>query len=423
MASDVSRVGRRQFILGLGAGFALGGGGVAALRTLRPGRPAGPEISDATSAPSTIDPNTIRRRGVGFRGSDPRRVSPGFTLFAPMTGGGTVYLIDIQGNVTHTWTLPYQPGLYGYLTDKGTLFYNGQIPNDTFIGKTPFMGGAAMEVDWNGRVLWEMKQPDHHHDGRLLSNGNVLLLCSAALPADFAKRVRGGLAGSEQNGGTINSDYLVERTTDGKTVWEWRAWEHMEPEAYPITSPSDARTEWTHGNGFAELPGGDILLSFRNISTLVRINRKTGAIEWKVGAPPLSGQHAPVPLANGNILLFDNGPFRADTGVQPFSRALEIDPRTKDIVWKYQDGISPGSQHFFFSSRISNAQRLPNGNTLINEGLDGRFFEVTSDGEIVWEYVNPLFGPASAVPKGQTNNVFRVYRYTADEIAAAQKLV
>ena len=197
----------------------------------------------------------------------------------------------------------------------------------------------------------------------------------------------------------------------------------MEPEAYPLTSPSDSRTEWTHGNGFAELPGGDILLSFRNISTLVRINRKTGAIEWKVGAPPLSGQHAPVPLPNGNILLFDNGPFRADTGVQPFSRVLEIDPHTKDIVWKYQDGISPGSQHFFFSSRISNAQRLPNGNTLINDGLYGRFFEVTADGDVVWEYVNPHFGPASAVPKGQTNNVFRVYRYTADEIAAAQKIV
>jgi len=334
-----------------------------------------------------------------------------------------VYLIDIQGNVTHTWTLPYPPGLYGYLTDKGTLFYNGQIPNDTFIGKTPFMGGAAMEVDWNGKILWELQQPDHHHDGGLLRNGNVLLLCSAALPADIAKRVKGGLAGSEQAGGTINSDYLVEKTTDGKTVWEWRAWEHMEPEAYPLTSPSDARTEWTHGNGFAELPDGDILLSFRNISTVVRINRKTGAIEWTLGAPPLSGQHAPVPLPNGNILLFDNGPFRADTGVQPFSRALEIDPKTKNIVWKYQDGISPGSQHFFFSSRISNAQRLANGNTLINDGLYGRFFEVTADGDVVWEYVNPYFGPASAVPKGQTNNVFRVHRYTADEIAAAQKIV
>ena len=57
------------------------------------------------------------------------------------------------------------------------------------------------------------------------------------------------------------------------------------------------------------------------------------------------------------------------------------------------------SNHVFFSGRISNAQRLPNGNTRINEGLYGWFFEVTANGE-VWEYVNPFFGPAT-VPDAQ----------------------
>lgn len=411
-------VGRRQFLSGLGIGLAAGGMGATSVGRLMAG---GQSATRGAVGPTSIEPNTIRRRGVGFRGYDPARVSPGFTLFAPATGSGAVYLIDIQGNVVHTWNMPYQPGLYGYLTDTGTLFYNGQIRNDSFIGQTPFMGGAVMEADWNGKILWELKQPDHHHDGRLLRNGNVLLLCSAPLPATVARRVRGGLAGSEQPGGVINSDYLLERTTDGRIIWEWRAWEHMEPEDYPITSPSDSRTEWTHGNGIAELPDGDILLSFRQISTLVRVNRRTGNIDWKLGAPALSGQHAPVPLPNGNILLFDNGPFRVDTGAQPFSRALEINPATKQIVWTYQDGINPGSRHFFFSSRVSNAERLPNGNTLINEGLYGRFFEVTPGGDVVWEYVNPNFGPATTVPKGQSNNVFRAYRYTPERITAAQK--
>jgi hypothetical protein len=142
------------------------------------------------------------------------------------------------------------------------------------------------------------------------------------------------------------------------------------------------------------------------------INRRTGEIYWKLGAPPLSGQHAPYILANGHLLLFDNGPHRLDESL-PFSRVLEIDPATKNIVWKFQEPIPSN----FFSPRISNAQRLPNGNTLINEGSFGRFFEVTADGDIVWEYVNPYFaGP----PKTQTNQVFRVYRYTAEEIARAQ---
>ena len=400
-------------MLGLGAGIVVGGSGVVAYDRLMP-------TVKAKRESLSIDPNTIRRRGVGFRGYDPSRTSPGFTLFAPMSGSGLVYLIDIQGNIVHTWKMPYRPGLYGYLTENGTLFYNGKIPNDTFIGKTPFMGGVVMEADWNGNILWKIEQPDHHHDGRLLRNGNVLLLCSTQLPMNVAKRVRGGLAGSEQDGGKINGDYLMETTKDGKKVWQWRAWEHMDPEAYPITSPSDDRSEWTHANGIAELPNADILLSFRNISTLVRINRRSGNIDWSFGAPPLSGQHAPTPLPNGNILLFDNGPFRADTGNQPFSRVLEVDPHTKQIVWKYQDGTGPNSSAFFFSSRISNAQRLPNGNTLINEGVYGRFFEVTRDGDVVWEYVNPNFGPPDVAPKGQTNSVFRAYRYSADEIAAAR---
>lgn len=419
MAPDQVVVSRRQFIRSLGAGVILGSGSLGAADYLARSDSLVPP--GAAQMLATIDPNTIRRRGVGFRGYDAHRVFQGSTLFTPMTGGGAVYLIDTQGQVTHTWKLPYPPGLYGYLTDRGTLFYNGQIRNDSFIGGSPFMGGAAMEVDWSGKVLWEIKQPDHHHDGRLLRNGNVILLCSAELPPTIAKRVKGGLPGSEQQGGKMNGDYLVERTTGGKTVWEWRAWEHMEPDQYIITSPSDNRQEWTHGNGLAELPDGNILLSFRNISTLVRVNRKSGNIDWKLGAPPLSGQHAPTPLPNGNILLFDNGPFRADAGVMPYSRVLEINPTTNQIVWKYQDGVSQGSNSFFFSSRISNAQRLPNGNTLINEGVYGRLFEVTADGDVVWEYVNPHFGPASTPPKGQTNNVFRAYRYSDDEIATARR--
>ena len=71
------------------------------------------------------------------------------------------------------------------------------------------------------------------------------------------------------------------------------------------------------------------------------------------------------------------------------------------------------------SPRISNAQRLPNGNTLINERWFGRFFEVTPEGAVVWEYINPYFG-GSTRPQEQTNQVFRAYRYTAAEIARAE---
>lgn len=362
---------------------------------------------------SGVEQIKAKRAGTGLRALDPERAWPGATLFAPQSCGGQVYLIDLGGHVIHTWGMPYPPGNYGYLTDRGTLFYNGKIIEDStrFISRQPWKGGAVLEVDWGGRVLWEARHPDHHHDGIALRNGNVLLLCLAQLPPDLVPRVQGGMAGTERNG-EMYADYLVEMTTDGHVVWEWRSWEHLDPETDRITAIQERREEWTHGNGLAELGNGDIVVSFRTISTVIIIDRVSGKIIWQLGAPPLCGQHAPAPLPNGNLLLFDNGPHRLDHPM-PFSRVIEIELATKRIVWKYQET----REYEFFSPRISNAQRLPNGNTLICEGDFGRLFEVTPDGELVWEFVNPYFGQG---PGGENNRVFRAYRYSEEEIARAK---
>jgi hypothetical protein len=373
-------------------------------------------ITSHLQALMSIEPNTIKRRGTGFRGYDPQRASSGSTLFAPTSGNAT-YLVDLLGNVENTWQLPY-PSRYGYLTQRGTLFYVGSLASGRYAGHAPVpVGGVVLEANWNGNVLWELRNPDQHHDARLLTNGNVLMLCATELPDNIASQVVGGIPGTEVNG-KILADYLVEMTGDGQTVWEWRTWEHLDPATHPLTMPSNSRSEWTHGNAVAELPDGNILLSMRHISTVVRINRQTNKIDWELGPPPLSGAHAIDPLANGNYLIFDNGPYRLDQGLNaaPFSRVLEVDPQTNNITWSYQDPARAS----FWSPTISNAQRLPNGNTMVNEGLFGRFFEVTPDGDTVWEYVNPFFGPGTARPAAQTNSVFRAYRYSPDEVSRAR---
>jgi hypothetical protein len=112
----------------------------------------------------------------------------------------------------------------------------------------------------------------------------------------------------------------------------------------------------------------------------------------------------------GNILLFDNGgyagyeilgfPIRY---LRFYSRVIEFNPVTYDIVWQYEKKF-PISQRFY-SDRISGAQRLPNGNTLICEGNKGRIFEVTSLNEIVWEYIYP-----GATGEYKNNSVYRAYR-------------
>ena len=120
-------------------------------------------------------------------------------------------------------------------------------------------------------------------------------------------------------------------------------------------------------------------------------------------------------MPNGNILIFDNGTHRHDNPVT-FSRVIEVDPRTSEIVWRYTDQ----SIFEFFSPYISGAQRLANGNTLICEGCHGRIFEVTPAGETVWEYVSPHFFPEPG-RVGLNNWVFRAFRYTEEFIEAIPK--
>ncbi len=103
----------------------------------------------------------------------------------------------------------------------------------------------------------------------------------------------------------------------------------------------------------------------------------------------------------GNVLVFDN---EGAGGVPPFylelfqgSRILEIDPVTKNIVWQYDASASVQPYWGFFSPIISSARRLPNGNTLIDEGIYGRIFQITPKGEIVWEYVNSHFGKNTGI--------------------------
>jgi outer membrane protein assembly factor BamB len=364
-----------------------------------------------------VDQVKGRRAGLGLRGHDEEQAYQGFTLFCANTGPGEVFLIDMEGNVAHKWDMPYPPGLYGYITPEGTLFYNGKVvdPEDeSFWGKAPWKGGVVLEADWDGNILRELKHPAHHHDGSKLKNGNVVLLCIAELEEEFQKKVRGGLPGSEAEGNKMYADYIVEMTWEGEEVWRWNSWEHLDPWEHGLAAPNETRAEWTHGNSVFEMEDGNLLVSFRNPSKVVIIDRATGDVIWHVGPPHIAQQHAPHELDNGNILIYDNGTSRLHQNI-PHSRVVEIDRETREEVWSFQEKYPSD----FFSPLISNASRLPNGNTLICEGSFGRFFEVTSEGEVVWEYVSPHFYAVSDEPDALiSNRVFRCYRYSAEEISA-----
>ena len=359
-----------------------------------------------------LDPQTRRRMAAtGLTALDESRACPGYVVYAPMSGSGQVYLLDLQGNPVHQWQLPHPPGLYGYLLPNGNLFYGGKTRDDTwerFPSWKRFKGGVMLEVDWDGNILWEHRDPEHHHDARRTADGGAIYLTVELMNPQQAAQVQGGVPGTDAEG--MWADVIVEVDKDGDRIWEWRAAEHLDPATHILTF-NDLRDEWSHGNTVAPLPDGRVMFSFRNISTVGIIDRKSGDIVWQLGDAVLAQQHDPSLLPNGNILIYDNGSHRRHTGL-PFSRVIEVNPSTNEIVWSYQD--SP--PYNFFSPYISGARRLPNGNTLITEGMFGRMFQVTPDGQVVWEYINPHF---YADAEGQVvNRVFRANHYSPEQIPA-----
>lgn len=139
----------------------------------------------------------------------------------------------------------------------------------------------------------------------------------------------------------------------------------------------------------------------------------------------------------GDLLVFDNGgqggygvpnPTSLDgsnNARRDYSRVLQFDPITLEIKWQYTP-LEAGWLLFtdpsnFYSSYISSAQRLPNGNTLITEGSDGHLIEVTKEHEIVWEYINPYFSTLGG--KFKNNSIYRAYRVPYEWVPQLKKPV
>ncbi len=334
---------------------------------------------------------------------DPSKSFQGYTLFAPW-GAGMVWLVDMQGRFVHRWKLPYIPGEYGRLLPNGNLLYAGRVLN----GPLTHMGGAGgvlLEADWDSNIIWKHEDTYQHHDFCRLDNGNTMYLRWVQVPDDMVGGVKGGVPGTEHDG-VMWTDSFREVSRDGEVVWEWLSYEHLDP-AVDIVCPLCGRAEWTHGNSCFVMPDGDILTTFRHTDWMVIIDRNTGDIKWRWGAGELAHPHDPTLLENGNILVFDNGHHRRTAHIS-YSRVVEVNPKTGKIEWEYMDK----TRHNFQSSIVSGCQRLPNGNTLICEGHKGRIFEVTRDGETVWEFISPFYYQHPVF--GLNNQIFRAYRYAPD---------
>ncbi len=346
------------------------------------------------------------RRPTGVTLHEPNRAFAGYTLLAPNASDST-YLIDMEGRFVHRWRCPMGVAQAVLLSTGNLLLRTPPVP-----GAGGFPGAPAsdriQELTWDGELVWEYRDPTVKRFSRL-PNGNTVMLFWERLAPGQGQGARGGFVSGDGQQQMLG-DLVREVASDGSTVYEWHSVDHLD-DGEDIICPLEPRNARGGANDLTAYDDGSFLISFRILDTVARVGSGGGPILWKWGKGEISHQHNPAPLANGHVLLLDNGSHRRGLS---FSRAVEVDPDTNGIVWEYR--ADPASA--FFTHFTGGCERLPNGNTLICEGYEGRLFEVTPKGQVVWEYVSPFFRNE---PDGYANRVFRTHRYGPDHPALRDK--
>ena len=308
----------------------------------------------------------------------------------------------MNGEVLHEWRRPFstvwdesarvrrpQPDSHVYFR-KAKVFPNGDLlAIYEGVGDTPY-GYGLVKLDRNSEVLWSYLAHTHH-DLDIGPDGRIYVLTHELVDQP--------LEGFDNLAPPRLDDFLVVLSPDGEELQKISLLHAVAASDYPHllhTVSAYAVADPLHANGVdlitardaARFPfgqPGQILLSFRELGAIGVLDPDTQELVWATRGPWI-GQHDPDILPSGNVLLFDNyGHFEKAEGR---SRVIEFDPATMEIVWQYV-----GSAAAPLDSAIrASQQRLANGNTLITESSGGRILEVARQGEIVWQFVNPVRG-------------------------------
>jgi len=280
---------------------------------------------------------------------------------------------------------------------------NGLMTYAKFLKHHSYTGGGDvihMVMDNSFAVIDSFQMGNGYvaeaHDFQLLPNGHALLFGYYLTPFDISTVIEGAYPNALVSGGVIQ-----ELDQDKNVVFQWRTWDYYDFEDYdygrragnqPVVSAFHLNT---------------INLDIDNnlfIATplwVKKINRVTGEIMWHLGGNENEftfigvdstegvdhfGGHAFHRIPNGNVLIYDNGDRNGKKSSRVHEYALDETNRTVELIWTYEpeEGI--------YGWHRGNAQRLPNGNTVIGwGGSSGKSSiactEVSPDGEKIFEVI------------------------------------
>lgn len=348
--------------------------------------------------------------------------SPGMTLLASFDEGCAARLIAMDGSVVHRWRLPFRevwPDAEHVSTPvsderihwwRVRLLPNGDLlANYAGIADSP-NGYGLVKIDKDSQVIWQ--HPDAiHHDFDIDDKGCIYALVHT---------IRKSKVKSAPHLRTpILEDHVVVLAPDGhelQRVSIFDAFARSKFRGYLDSMHSNSKGDHTHANTIDVVPpefakrsrfcsAGDIMISLRNPGVIAILNLESRKVVWAAKGT-WHRQHDSDPLANGNVMLFDNLGKQSEGGR---SRVIEWNPKTGAIEWSFS-----GTSAAPFESLVRSSQQLlPNGNVLVTESDYGRIIEVTRDKRIVWEYCNPS---RAGKKKELVAVIFNAERYDASEL-------
>ncbi len=305
----------------------------------------------------------------------------GFNFYSSGHGPEAI-LMDMRGQVRHRWRKGFEEIWPDAVKDRQKLgakwwrrvylYPNGDI-------LAIFEGLGLIKLDKSSNLIWAQKN-NAHHDLEVMPNGDIYVLTRKPRLVPWVHETEPTL-----------EDFLSILDSEGNEKHRVSILEAFRRSPYKdyVFQGVKKTGDVTHTNTIHVLDGsiadkipafrkGNVLTSMNALGVIAVLDPDSGELVWAYKSPP-HGQHDPILLENGNLLMFDNHRESERSVV------VELEPVNLEVVWEYRG--TP--EQPFYSRTCGSAQRLPNGNTLITESDGGRAFEVTPDQRIVWEYYTP----------------------------------
>lgn len=314
------------------------------------------------------------------------------------------------------------------IDNDGTIFWardTGPDGRDFKLNENGYLSyfirarGIWMILDSNYYIIdsvqckngYELSTNDH--DVMMYADGHFLLMAYDIIETDMT--AYGGLPNA-----LVQHFVVQELDAARNVVFEWRSDDHFEfTDANQYTPLTNMTVDYIHGNSLERDFDGNILISSRNFDELSKLNSETGEVMWRMGGENnqftfvndnnekhFASQHDLRRIPNGNITIFNNGNKMTPQVSSAKEYALDEVNKVATLVWYYEHPDVNGVK--VYGPATGNAQRLPNGNTMIDWGLVPfgvpNHTEVDQNKNIVWEMTFDTIGQKS----------YRVHKYQWD---------